>query len=169
MHVNISVSLSQIQSQWRWFIERYQTADRREEPDDSGAAPDEDGFARDLFDLTNEFRVENGRRPLEWDDKLALAAQGHADDMADKNYFSHTQPDGDTLRDRLLDEGYRFSRAGENIARGQDSPEEVMQAWENSAGHRANLLNPNFREFGGGYADDGSQDVWVQNFGTELV
>lgn len=125
-------------------------------------------FAHQLLTLTNAFRAEHGVAALQWDDKLALAAQQHTQDMANNHYFSHTQPDGDTLTDRLHDVGYQYSSAGENIAMGQTTPEAVMQAWENSDGHRANLLNAHFTEFGAGYVD-AAQDLWTQDFGSEYA
>ena len=105
---------------------------------------------------------------MQWDDKLAFAAQQHTQDMANNHYFSHTEPDGDTLTDRLNQAGYHYSSAGENIANGQTTPEAVMEAWENSPGHRANLLNADFTDFGAGYVD-AARDLWTQDFGSENV
>jgi uncharacterized protein YkwD len=82
--------------------------------------------------------------------------------MAANRYFSHTGLDGDKAWDRATELGYSSNGFGENIARGQQTPEAVVNAWMNSSGHRANLLNSKYADIGVGY-DDG---YWVQNFGT---
>jgi uncharacterized protein YkwD len=124
----------------------------------------------ELLDLTNAFRQEHGLNVLTWDDDLAEAAEGHAEDMAAKDYVSHAQPDGDALPDRLDQAGYDWWTAGENIAMGPRSAEEAFEAWKDSPGHRANMLNPSFEEMGGGHAEEGVQpDLWVQVFGSEWI
>ncbi len=131
-----------------------------------------DAFEQRVLDLTNAERAKVGLGPLRYDPQLSAAADKHSKDMAVKNYFSHVEPDGDTLGDRIRDEGYAYRRAGENIAAGYDTPEEVVDAWMNSSGHRANILNPNFAEIGVGYYEDTPDDrydhYWTQVFATEL-
>jgi uncharacterized protein YkwD len=83
--------------------------------------------------------------------------------MHDKKYFDHNSPTYGSPFDQMKQFGYSYSYAGENIAMGQRSPQEVMKAWMNSAGHRANILSPNFTEIGIGYYSDGN--YWVQQFG----
>lgn len=83
---------------------------------------------------------------LEWNDTLFSAATAHSQDMAQRNYFSHTSPDGKTLGDRALTAGYRFSAIGENIAAGQGSVAVVMQGWIASEGHCRNIMTAAFTQ-----------------------
>ena len=85
---------------------------------------------------------------MKWNDKLFKAAAGHSADMAAKNYFSHTGSDGSSFSQRITGAGYSWRAAGENIAAGQTSVAQVMNAWVNSPGHCANLMNKNFTEVG---------------------
>jgi uncharacterized protein YkwD len=87
--------------------------------------------------------------------------------MATRNYFDHATPEGKSPFDRMTAAGYVFRAAAENIAAGQRTPESVVQAWMNSAGHRANILNCSLREIGVGVANGGSFGIyWTQDFGT---
>ena len=79
---------------------------------------------------------------------LAQAAAGHSQDMAARNYFSHTSADGRTLVDRVNATGYAWSSLGENIAAGYPSVNAVVDGWMASDGHCANLMNPAFRDIG---------------------
>lgn len=104
--------------------------------------------------------------PVVWNGQLEIAAIGHARDMADNQYFSHTSRDGRSMEDRVVLAGYTFKRyrsfaVGENIAQGQMSIAEVMQGWFNSPGHCKNLMNPSFKEVG--VAENNT--YWVQDFG----
>ena len=83
-----------------------------------------------------------------WNAKLTQAADGHSQDMAANNYFSHTSRDGRTFSQRIDATGYAWSTAGENIAAGYSSVDAVMDGWTQSPGHCANLMNPNFSEIG---------------------
>jgi len=105
--------------------------------------------------------------PLTWNDDLEKAAIAHAQDMYDKNYFSHTSKDGRTTSDRVISAGYKFKGykafyVGENIAMGQMSIDEVMDGWLKSPGHCKNLMNPAFREVGVAQFNQ----YWVQDFGA---
>jgi uncharacterized protein YkwD len=107
--------------------------------------------------------------PVAWNDKLTLAAEGHSQDMAAKNYFSHTSADGRTLADRVDATGYAWSSLGENIAAGYPGINAVMDAWIASPGHCANLMNSGFAEVGvvcvpGGAADTYST-YWTMDLG----
>lgn len=115
-----------------------------------------------VVDLTNDARADAGCPALVVDGRLAAAAQDHADDMAAHDYFSHTSLDGTTFAERARAAGYP-QPGGENIARGQRSAEEVVSAWMDSPGHRANILNCAFRAVGVGLDED--EWVWVQVFG----
>jgi uncharacterized protein YkwD len=102
--------------------------------------------------------------PLTVDDRLAAAAQGHSDDMAANDYFSHTSLDGSTFTDRADAAGFTGFAGAENIAAGQRSPQDVMAAWMDSAGHRRNILNCDYTLIGVGLNTDGW--YWTQMFGT---
>ncbi|RZJ19781.1 MAG: CAP domain-containing protein [Haliea sp.] len=83
---------------------------------------------------------------LAWNDKLFSAAARHSVDMASRNYFSHTSPEGVDAAGRAVAEGYRWSALGENIAAGDVSVEGVMATWINSEGHCRNIMNPVFAD-----------------------
>ena len=87
--------------------------------------------------------------------------------MIDRNFFAHNTPDGQTPFDRMKAAGITYSSAGENIAAGQSSPQNVMDSWMNSPGHRANILDPDFTEMGIGYFYNPAGTYgtyWVQMF-----
>lgn len=132
-------------------------------------------FVQQVVDLTNEFRAQNGLSLFAINLELQQAAQGHSNDLATGDYFSHTGLDGRKPWDRAEDAGYNYYTVGENIAAGQRSPEEVVQAWIDSPPHLANLMNPAFTEIGIGYEhlqnDTGNinyNHYWTQLFGTEM-
>ncbi|UXH79153.1 CAP domain-containing protein [Roseateles amylovorans] len=85
---------------------------------------------------------------MTWNAQLTQAADGHAKDMAAKNYFSHTSQDGRTMSDRVNATGYAWSSLGENIAAGQPTVESVMDSWRNSPGHCANLMSASYTNVG---------------------
>ena len=108
-------------------------------------------------------------RPLRWNDALAEISLLHAEDMAHRNYFSHTGRDGSSPAQRVERGGYRYRATGENIAAGQMKPEDAMAAWINSPPHCANLMNPVFTEMGVAFAVDVGSTFgvyWAQAFGT---
>lgn len=82
--------------------------------------------------------------------------------MQRNKYFSHTSPTYGSPFDMMKKFGISFRTAGENIAMGQRTPEEVVNAWMNSSGHRQNILNPNFTHIGVGYVENGN--YWTQMF-----
>lgn len=108
--------------------------------------------------------------PLSWNAKLGLAAARHSRDMATRDYFAHTSPQGRTAFDRIRAAGYQYRRAGENIAAGRafDSPAAVVAAWLNSPAHCQVLMNPQYTEVGVARADGpGSYSTyWTQAFGV---
>ncbi|MDB9473354.1 CAP domain-containing protein [Dolichospermum circinale] len=118
-----------------------------------------------VFDLLNNERFRAGLSLLRLNSQLIAAAQAHSNDMARHNYLNHTGSDGSSMVDRMTRYGYNYRWAGENIAYGQTSAQEVMQSWMNSAGHRKNILNPKFRDVGIVYAY-GNTFYWTQNFGA---
>ena len=139
-----------------------------------GAEADGAGdYAQQVVDLVNAHRANAGCPPLDIDPRLVAAAQGHSQDMATSDFFSHTGSDGSRPWDRMEAEGYNWSRAAENIAAGYPTPEDVVAAWMNSTGHRNNILNCALVDTGVGYvhlADDtGSVNYhhyWTHDFGA---
>ena len=135
--------------------------DAGSEPADTVAA-----YEQEVFDLVNQIREENGLEPFVYNETLAGTARAHSQDMIDRNFFSHTNPDGEDPFDRMRDNGLSFSMAAENIAAGQRTPEEVVNSWMNSEGHRANILG-SCEELGVGLALGGSYGYyWTQCFAT---
>ena len=112
--------------------------------------------------LANEARAQAGCGPLRVDARITAAAQAHSDDMAANGYFSHDSLDGRSFADRLRAAGYP-SPGGENIAQGQRNAQSVHQAWMNSSGHRANILNCGFTTIGVGVNQ--TAWTWTQDFG----
>ncbi|WP_246256792.1 CAP domain-containing protein [Amycolatopsis anabasis] len=124
--------------------------------------PADGSFGGQVLALVNTERAKAGCGALSADDRLTAAAQGHSDDMAERNYFSHTTPDGVTFDQRIKKAGYP-SPAAENIAKGSATAEQTMRMWMNSDGHRRNILNCSFKKLGVGVTKDGW--YWTQNFG----
>ncbi|WP_233629956.1 CAP domain-containing protein [Amycolatopsis sp. WAC 04197] len=115
--------------------------------------------------LVNLFRKKAGLEPFKTDERLRIAARRHCKDMARKNFCAHVAPDGSTPADRMRAAGYP-NPGGENVARGQVDPRTVVQAWLDSPGHRANLVNPQFTTIGVGvYFLSDAGPYWTQNFG----
>lgn len=100
--------------------------------------------------LVNEHRVSIGLAPLAWDARVAEVAQAHSQDMVDRRFFSHTNPDGESPFNRLAEARITYTWAGENIAYGYPTASSVLAAWLNSPGHRANIENPNYSHHGVG-------------------
>lgn len=108
--------------------------------------------------------------PLTWNATLATAAETHSRAMANKNFFDHKDSDGRTPGDRAELEGYNFQQIGENISAGQDTVRKVVDGWLSSAGHCANLMNPQFKDLGAAYATDPKSDAgiyWTAMFGAQ--
>ncbi len=102
---------------------------------------------------------------LTMDPALRCAARVHSLDMDERGFFDHTNPDGESPWDRFDRAGYSWSAAGENIASGQTSPEQVVQGWMDSDGHCANIMNADFTELGVGYVAGGDfGHLWTQTF-----
>ncbi|MFK0257794.1 sigma-70 family RNA polymerase sigma factor [Streptomyces sp. NPDC090445] len=129
-------------------------------------APAPQGPAGQVVALVNAERAKTGCGPLKDDSQLRTAAQRHSDDMAGRDFFAHTSPDGSDPGDRTTAAGYRWSTYGENIAKGQQTPESVMDSWMNSPGHRANILNCSFKDIGVGIHRGSGGPWWTQNFGA---
>ncbi|MBP1941925.1 CAP domain-containing protein [Cytobacillus luteolus] len=124
-----------------------------------------EGFEYQLFDLTNATRVNHELPILSWDDHVKETARKHSLDMAQNNYFSHTNLEGQSPFDRMLEDDILFTVAGENLAYGQFSSIFAHEGLMNSLGHRENILQPDFRNLGVGVAfNTKSQPYYTQKF-----
>lgn len=118
-----------------------------------------------VIDLTNQERAKQGLSPLKANWQLSRVARYKSRDMRDKNYFSHQSPTYGSPFEMMRSFNISYRRAAENIAAGQRTPEEVVNGWMNSAGHRKNILDPNLTQIGVGYAKGGSYGhYWTQQF-----
>ncbi|MFF0558924.1 CAP domain-containing protein [Streptomyces sp. NPDC020472] len=123
-------------------------------------------FVRDVVSLVNAEREKAGCGPLRSEGQLRSAAQGHADDMAARDYYEHHSPEGRDAGDRMSGAGYEWSTWGENIHRGPKTPARAMEDWMDSPGHRANILNCSFKDIGVGVTLAANGPWWVQDFGA---
>ena len=126
-----------------------------------------DEWAQEVIDLVNAERAAEGLSSLSSDATLTVMAEDYACEMIEGDFFAHVNPDtGSTPATRADDHGYAYYEVGENLALGYGSPEDVMVAWMNSPGHRANILHDTYTEMGVGVrtAPDG-EVYWVQEFG----
>lgn len=119
-------------------------------------------FEQEVVELTNQERAKQGLSPLKIDTELSKVAREKSRDMASNGYFDHNSPSYGSPFDMMKQFGISYSTAGENIAKGQRTPEEVVNAWMNSEGHRANIMNANFTHIGVGYVEQGNH--WTQQF-----
>ena len=119
-------------------------------------------YEKEVIRIVNEIRVSNGLQPFETDEELSRVARIKSQDMKDNNYFSHTSPVYGSPFDMMKQFGISYKSAGENIARGQATPQAVVDGWMNSSGHRANILNASYNRIGVGYVADGN--YWTQMF-----
>lgn len=127
------------------------------------APESEHAFIKEVVELVNAERAKEGLSPLSIDKKVQAAAMVRAEECEQR--FSHTRPDGTSFATALKEQNVSYKSAGENIAWGQRSPKEVMNAWMNSSGHRANILNPNYTTIGVGYYENANgTDYWCQLF-----
>ena len=124
----------------------------------------------DLLAAHEKYRIEKNLPLLISNDKLNAAAQYHADWMAANDTMSHIGKNGSTLAQRLKQAGYKYSHAGENIARGYANVDAVMKGWKNSPGHNANMLNKNHRHIGAGIAKSKTgKKYWCVDFGRSAI
>lgn len=119
----------------------------------------------EVIRLVNVQRVNNGLQPLQKHWEASRVARYKSQDMINKKYFAHISPTYGSPFKMLEDFGLRFSAAGENIAYGQRTPQEVMNAWMNSPGHRANILSKTYTHIGVGAAKASNGTLyWTQMF-----
>jgi uncharacterized YkwD family protein len=119
-------------------------------------------FEKQVVELTNAERAKQGLAPLTLDTELSKVARTKSQDMKDKNYFDHNSPTYGSPFDMMKSFGVSYKSAGENIAQGQTTPEQVVQAWMDSQGHRENIMNSSFTHIGVGYVASGN--YWTQMF-----
>lgn len=132
-------------------------------PATSGLEP----YEQQVVDLVNDERAAAGCGPLTVDSRLVAAARAHSADMAARNYFDHTTPEGVTFAQRITQAGFAWSSAAENIAAGYRDPQSVMDGWMRSDGHRRNILNCRLTHIGVGLAyDANNRPYWTQDFAT---
>jgi uncharacterized YkwD family protein len=117
-------------------------------------------FANQVVNLVNQERAKAGLNALTSNSALSAMALDKAKDMYNRNYFDHNSPTYGSPFNMMQSYGIKYSYAGENIAKGQRSPQEVMTAWMNSAGHRQNILNSHYTKIGVAYYNG----EWVQEF-----
>ncbi len=119
-------------------------------------------YEKKVVELTNAERAKQGLAPLTLDTALSKVARAKSQDMKDNNYFDHNSPTYGSPFDMMKSFGISYTSAGENIAMGQKTPEEVVQAWMDSPGHRENIMNASFTHIGVGYVASGN--YWTQQF-----
>lgn len=119
-------------------------------------------YESEVIRLVNEERAKYGLSPLKENWELSRVARYKSQDMKDNRYFSHTSPTYGSPFTMMKNFGISYRSAGENIAMGQRTPQEVVKAWMHSSGHRANILNASYTEIGVGYVADGN--YWTQMF-----
>jgi len=117
---------------------------------------------REVVALVNQIRASYGLGQLTLNEELSRVARIKAEDMAKKRYFSHNSPTYGSPFDMMRRFGISYRTAGENIAKCYSTAKAVVDAWMNSEGHRANILNPSFSQIGVGYTATGNH--WCQMF-----
>lgn len=132
--------------------------------DDAESSEDTDSlsYAEQIVKLVNTERAKEGLSPLTISLNVQAAAQVRAKEIVTS--FSHTRPNGSSFSTALKEQNVSYRGAGENIAWGQRSPEEVVNAWMNSAGHRANIMSDKYTSIGVGYYQESGVNYWVQLF-----
>ena len=133
-------------------------------PDEGTSAPDKEqttggvisAYEAEVIRLVNEIRRQNGLGELTASAELSHVARLKSQDMHDKGYFDHTSPTYGSAFDMLRSFGISYRTAGENIAYGYSTPQAVVDAWMNSSGHRANILNASYTQIGVGHVQDGN-------------
>lgn len=129
------------------------------------STPEVTSTEKEVARLVNVERAKYGLAPLTYNWQLARVARYKSQDMATKGYFDHNSPTYGSPFQMMNSFGITFTSAGENIAWGQRTPQEVMNGWMNSPGHRSNILNSSFTQIGVGVAKDANGRIyWTQQF-----
>lgn len=119
-------------------------------------------YANEVLQLVNQERAKAGLSSLTSEAAITAAANVRAQES--RQSFSHTRPNGTSFSTALREHGVSYRTSGENIAYGQRTPQEVVNAWMNSPGHRANILNPSFNKIGIGVYQYNGTIYWSQLF-----
>lgn len=144
------------------------TEEQAQEQEQAEETSDDEGentlhpFEQEVFELTNAEREKNGLEPLQIDTEVSKVARDKSQDMLDNQYFAHDSPTYGSPFAMMSAYGVDYRTAGENIAKGQQSAEEVVNAWMDSPGHRENILNDSFTHIGVGYVEQ--DNIWTQQF-----
>jgi uncharacterized YkwD family protein/spore coat assembly protein SafA len=118
-----------------------------------------------VIQLTNQERAKHGLKPFAANWELSRVARYKSNDMRDKRYFQHDSPTYGSPFTMMKNFGITYRSAGENIAAGQRTAQEVVNSWMNSEGHRKNILSPSYNQIGVGYSSGGSYGTyWTQMF-----
>lgn len=142
--------------------QKQETTSDNKQTEEKQATEGLSAFEQQVVDLTNKEREKAGLKALKADTELSKVARAKSKDMADNGYFDHNSPTYGSPFDMMKSFGISYKTAGENIAQGQKTPEEVVEAWMNSQGHRENILNPDYTNIGVGYVENGN--YWTQQF-----
>ena len=137
-----------------------ETPETPETPDSEVSS--QTAYENKVLELVNVERTKQGLKALQMDESVRKVARLKSEDMRKNNYFDHTSPTYGSPFDMLKKFGISYSSAGENIAQGYRTPEQVVTGWMNSPGHRANILNASFTHLGVGYDSNGH--YWTQMF-----
>lgn len=149
------------------FVSPSPTAEARMRPAVCTDAPDHDVLTQDLLAAINAERIKRRLPPLRTNTTLMQVADFYSCRLIDGRFFDHVDPfDGSTVDTRITDFGYAFQKVGENLAAGHKTAKDAVNAWLDSPGHRANLLDPAFTETGIAVKIGGDYGwYWVQEFG----
>lgn len=130
-------------------------------------APANPTYEIQVITLTNQQRTANGCGALTVNGALTNAARGHSREMSARKLMTHTGANGSDPADRIARAGYSARKWAENVASGQSTPEEVVDAWMASPGHRANILDCGLTDIGVGHrVSHAGVPYWTQDFGT---
>ena len=147
------------------FVEGLIGEQKRDIPPGTEMSPDERAMALEVTALVNEIRAAEGLEPLVWDEAAADCAYDHCVDMRVRNYYGHVSPDGVGAEERMVRGRVDYAfYGGENIARGEDSPRQVVGSWMGSPHHRDAILAPGFTHMGVGVQVGRKGPWWTQEF-----
>jgi len=136
--------------------EKKETEPKKEDKKETPTNSSVQAIEVEIVKLVNQERAKRGLSALKLNEKLSDVARLKSKDMSEKKYFSHTSPTYGSPFDMMKKFGISYRTAGENIAQGYTTAQAVVNAWMNSEGHRANILNANFKEIGVGYYANGN-------------
>ncbi|HOW69797.1 MAG TPA: CAP domain-containing protein [Phycisphaerae bacterium] len=123
----------------------------------------------ELFAELNQYRAGLGLNPLIYSKTLEAAADDQVQDLFERSFFAHVNPDGEDPGARAVRAGFCHKYVGENLAAGQVTVLQVMQAWKDSPTHHLNMIDPDYVYVGiGYYVDPFGRRYWAQEFGFDL-